>query len=232
VTGGIRNNLATQIIILGATLPILLYWGTPLSPLTLIGTLLHGVLLSLYLSLSSLFWLLLIITNNSVSFSALMEYTTQWWNVLLQPAEQIPYIICHPSTGYIILGASLCIYILYQYKSASTAAVGGVFAITIALLFLFSYIQFPTQFTIGKRTLQLNPSHQNIVYIHDHNYIAFLGSVQTFVQYTLVPHITRTYGMPKKIVVIQSGSYKQEKALQSELEKYYRVSIARTYKNY
>ncbi len=224
---GIYNNGITQLIITGVTLPILLYWGVPISPLTLIGTLFHGLFLSFYLSLCSLFWFTLIIAQHNYWITISIEQITTWWNTLIQSATTMPYIIIHPNTGYIIIVSAVIAYILYRSSQVTLFTATALTSGTVAFLFIFSLIQFPTQLTIGKRLLQLDPSYNKILYIHDHNYTAFISDLPAFIKYTLVPHIGCNYGKPQRIIVIQHGSSKQRAILQSELKKYFTVTIVR-----
>ena len=188
-----------QLFITLISIPILLYWGMPISALSFAGNLLFSPILTAFLLLSSLTFFLQIahIPNSWLIYC--LEQITRWWLALMQwGSSGLLIALPLPSVALLILIALLALAILH-HKKVDTAY-KGIICYSLLLCAVGGYLKFCGMPLTSINTLACNKGHITIIKAHNQLIIIDPGvigrrlSAPSWCEYTLLPHLAKQYG--------------------------------------
>jgi hypothetical protein len=209
--------LQLQFFITLISVPMLAWWGLPLSLLTVVGNLIFNPFLAIFLFLASLvFFTELLHLPNGLLVLAL-EYISKFWLKLISFDAQ-PWLmgLTQPSVLGICLVPVTALGILHYKKNAPAHTLFH--TVHKTLLYLGALVLFCTCITfMGRITapphqeLACNRGHVTLVY--DNNKLALIDpgvigqriSASSWVEYTLIPHLARTMGKTniEHVIILQ-----------------------------
>lgn len=195
------KSIQLQLFISFISLPFLIGWGLPVSLLTPISTLIFGPFLTCFLLISSLiFFLELFYLPNELCIWCLEHITNIWFTFL--NLEQKTWLIGFTQPPMIILFCIPCIALAIIHSKKITSLSLRIF--TLALLLgatCFTLKFFPyatnhdnvTKIACNKGEITLI-NHNNSIILIDPGFLAARPSYESFISYTLMPHILQTTG--------------------------------------
>lgn len=194
--------LELQFLINLASLPILAYWGLPISLLSPIGNLFFTPLLTLFLVLSTLLFFASLLHIPCSMFVMCLEYLHYYWSIILNQATSLWLISCIKPSLMLTLILTGSIVLLYQAIYQKKAVIRFL-SMSCALLVVASifYAMKPTimeltlpatrgELTITKDEWGLYIVDKGCFASHAHNFITytFMGALRSHIGST---HIER-----------------------------------------
>ena len=206
--------LQLQLFITLISFPILVSWGLPISLLSPIGNLIFAPVLSLFLLLSSLmfFTSLLYIPNGLLCF--LLEKVTTWWIAIMANANNSwLFGFAKPSWFVLIIIPILALVLLHirfiRSHLISTLCFLALFILCCGYIYLThsnnrTYME---SIACNRGSITLI-HHNNTVTIIDPGVIGQSIAAPTWVEYTLMPAITKITGRTTidHLILMQPGS--------------------------
>jgi len=177
-----------------ALLPFVAAWGLSLSLVSVIGNIIHGFFLPPFLLVSSLLFFSEIFGIPNAALVSLLSCIHTAWSYVLRLAPQ-QAVIGLSAFHALSLCAGLAALLLMQQKKKRAACV----CIALSLCgFTYAYITPPAQTVLlkGKRTLTFLPQPNGTLLLCDDGYISRTKNTNDLVEYRILPHIRRHYGMP------------------------------------
>jgi len=188
-----------QLCITLTTLPILLYWGIPISLLSIIGNLLFSPFLTAFLFLCTIiFFTQLLAIPNSI-FIKLADYIVQvWLYVMSIPSKNALYYLPQPP-WFIIMIIAIASYIILHQKIIISVWKKNILLLVMVIGcgFLINY-NAPHVAPISQ--LECNGGAitiiccKNKLCIIDPGVIGKTLSAPDWIEYTLIPHLTKKFG--------------------------------------
>jgi hypothetical protein len=188
-----------QLFLTVFSLPILIAWGLPFSLLSPLGNLIFGPVLTLFLLFSSLIFFLQLLCMPYAWLVQGLELITHYWLTIMHSDPKTWLIGFAAPPAWCLLTISLA-SLLVLLCVATNAIMRSIacWASLLALLWLYTYY---AQHTVPQiASFPCNRGAVTIIYhdraitVIDPGYIGQRLSAPSWVQYTLMPHLIRTYG--------------------------------------
>lgn len=201
----ITNFLLVQLFINLFIWPFFLSWGLPLTPLSIIGNLIFGPFLTLFLILSSLATTCELLTIPNYIFLYPLELTTRLWLWIIQcstPDCMITFInpplllsLCAP-----ILATTIMLTKKLKTKPHKIVAL---FFAYIILMILFSLYPQPDSLEIlyGNNIIKIINENGKLTLI-DEGFTRRKSGINQWINYTLLPFLGKKFGRQKLDTVI------------------------------
>jgi len=195
----ILRFLKLQLFISLLAMPILLWWGLPLSILSPIGNLIFGPALTLFLILSSLFFFteLLHIPNGLIA-SCLDKFTQAWLYLIQSDNHKWLFGFAKPSLCFLIFIPCMAMLILHFKKFKYTAQ--SVACFTLLLVGSCLYIKTVNTKTNSIQTMPCNRGQLTLLHdkkkliVIDPGVIGQRISAASWIEYTFAPQLIQTSG--------------------------------------
>lgn len=192
-----------QLFITLVSLPILMYWGMPLSLASFFGNLFFSPLMTIFLALSCLLFVTELIGMPNAVVVYGLEKITHLITILLEWGTKT-WLIAFPSFPIVLL---LTIPFICAYFVIISSPLSRLHRITLFTIFLL--------FIIGARTffitsLEYNKPHfipgtneklsitllEDKTYsLHDHGYFSRKANPESYVNFTLKPYLIQNFGI-------------------------------------
>lgn len=190
--------LRIQIFITTAALPILVYWGLPISALTIIGNIVFMPLLTFFLLISSLIFFLELVYAPNCWLIYILEKLTDLWLKISPPCPQAWLLFFPQTTCILFLGALiLAIYTI----SLKTSALKQILLLSLILLTSLFAAKLNFWIITNHLELQHRKTKLQIIYqtngtlvMHDHGIINQRYGIQNWLYYKLLPAIIKSFG--------------------------------------
>ncbi|MBL4587966.1 hypothetical protein JKY79_01335 [Candidatus Babeliales bacterium] len=195
------NYFIVQIILMAVSLPFLVAWGIPFSLASIVGNLIFTPFISLFLFVSSLFFICNIFGYAPSFLIYILEVISSIWVEALtcgSPSWMVS--IPHGSSLLVGLYASILIYASVTtrwhqlYKNPTHIIT---FALTLMIIFCFGNNFFNSYHPrlVGNKLL-IDPSPDKTLKIYDTGFLSRPGSITSKVHYDLKKALTESYGLP------------------------------------
>lgn len=192
--------LQLQLFITTISVPLLIWWGLPLSLLTVVGNLLFNPVLALFLFLASLiFFTELLHLPNGLLCSAL-EYVSQTWLSLIT-VDTHPWLMGLAQVSWWTPIALLFVtFGILHYKKITMIIHKTALFLGVLIVFCL-YITFMTRIQ-APRYQELARNHGHVTLLCADNRLALIDpgvigqriNCTSWIEYTLAPHLQRTTG--------------------------------------
>ena len=202
-----------QLFISLIAFPILLCWGLPLSPLSILGNLLFGPILTLFLFLSSVLFFTELIHIPNKAIAWLLDMVTNLWLKLLH-VESHPWLYGFPKPPLVLLLTIPLLAILMLHFRKFKHSYQTVLCLVALLLGSCFYIK--TAYTTTQAVETMPCNRGTITIVHDQQNLIVIDpgvigqkiSAATWVEYTLIPHIIKTSGKTTidSLILLQPGA--------------------------
>ncbi len=192
--------LQLQFFLTLISLPLLIWWGLPLSLLSVVGNLIFNPLITLFLFLASLtFFTELLHIPNGLLCSAL-EHTSSLWLALIT-VDAHPWLLGLARVSWgLILALPIVTLGVMHYKKITTPL--SKTALLFGLLIVFcTYLTFMARIQ-APHYQELACNHGHVALLCEHNTVALIDpgvigqriNCSSWIEYTLIPHLQRTTG--------------------------------------
>lgn len=192
------SAIQIQVFVTLLALPILVFWGLPISTLTIFGNILFAPVLTLFLLLSSIIFFFELMYIPNEYFIYLLEQLSSFW-MRIVPANPKSYFIAFPQGSWFIFVIgfiTVITTILYLKTSRSKQT------ILLGLILFSSCIFAKLPFWINTNKLTLKHRTQNMciyccngeVTIHDYGALNYYCGTESWIKYTLAPALAKTFG--------------------------------------
>lgn len=190
------------------SLPILIWWGLPLSTLVFLGNLFFTPLLTLFLLLSSFVFFCELLFIPTHYLIVCLEFLGSCWTLLLELPTNTFLIALKPHL-FLIIAPFIAIAILFTKKLYSIErrliALGLLMVVNLCVCFFMTKpIPFCQTIDCNKGQLTLIYANNKITLI-DPGILAQRISAISWIQYTLLPYLAKMYGTTaiEQVIVLQ-----------------------------
>lgn len=198
ISSATQSFLLTQLFLLLTMWPIFLWSGIALSPLSMIGNLLFGPFLSIFLLLCTFIFFseLLHIPNNWIIY-CLEHFCSFWFQILDCTQYNYPIVYSKPPL-LLMLCIPICALIILHYRQLYKPYQKILFfSITYSIFALiFSFLPQPTMsfLDFGSHTITLTQNKNQQITLHDTGFNKRKSSIDQWINYTLLPHLAQKFG--------------------------------------
>ncbi len=204
--------LHMQLFITLGSLPILIYWGLPVSIMSPVGNLLFTPFLMAFLLLSSaIFFLeLLCIPNGYLAY--LLEKTVEWWSWTLKyNCSTWLLSFAKPSIIFFIALLGATFFIVHHKKLSSPPR--SIIGFSLLLMITFGYLKLKSTH-IHYLAVPCNNGalsivrDQNKTVLIDPGVLGQRSSSTSWIEYTLLPELNKAFGTNTidHLVIMQPGT--------------------------
>jgi hypothetical protein len=210
--------LQLQLFLTLVSWPLLLYWGLPLSLASIVGNFIFTPFLVVFLLLSSLLFLCeLCFIPHTLLIYALEHVSNFWYNILLYADRSWLIYAPEPSCIAVILVLVSGFYILHHKKFSHPFISCTLFTCVLTLFYAYLYSIHPQpgteHITCFNNALTLITSNCHKTILIDPGYLARRISAPDYVQFTLVPQLSKKGIRSLESVIIFKPSRTTFKAL-------------------
>lgn len=187
--------LELQLVISLMSLPILTYWGLPISYMSPLANMIFTPLLILFLWISCLFSICALTHMPCSWFVYALDYITSLWNYLLSLGRPEWLIGFSHQTIWVSLLSCIIVFYLYTYiKPPTKQAVCFLLILWLCLILTQYYAQKNNYKKIKDLpliALQIN----NKTYLIDYGALCMKQNFYTYIDYTILPMLIKTTGI-------------------------------------
>jgi hypothetical protein len=208
----ITQLIQIQLFLTLMSLPILIWWGLPISLMAPLANLTLGPILTTFLTLSFLiFWCEIFHIPNTFFISCL-EKVTSWWNALLNTGNTSWLIgFAKPSLLILIIIPMATIALILHKKINSPFKM--ICGLSLLLSISYGWLTLLQKTPAAQQQLPCNKGaltilfHQKQLVIIDPGFLGQRISTPSWVEYTLIPHIYSSTGAQaiEHLIVMQPG---------------------------
>lgn len=201
-----------QLFVSLVSLPILISWGLPISPLAPLGNFFFGPFLTLFLSVSCIIFFTELAHIPNEQFIWVLEQITYVWHYLLNFGNKewlLSFRTPSPWFFVLLLCATACV--VYHKKLQSLQKSSLCFAVLLGIAYLYLVFLNVPQYALAK--MPCNNAHVTILKtpktlsIIDPGIIGRRISAPSWVEYTLLPVLRSQYGIDaiENVVLLAPG---------------------------
>lgn len=191
------NFLLVQLFINLLTWPLFLYWGLPITPLSIVGNLMFSPFLTFFLIVSSLAVTCeLLLMPNQIFFSLLELITKLWLWIIRLPTPDCMMTFITPPLILSLLAPLMATFIILSKKiKTKTQKIGALLCCYTLLMLLFSWHPKPTSIEVpyGTHTVTLR-NDAGMLSLFDGGFSRRKSSINQWINYTLLPQLGKTFG--------------------------------------
>lgn len=194
----IAHFIHLQLFLTVISMPILIYWGLPLSILSPVGNFVFGPLLTAFLLISSIIFFTELLHIPNSFFGLLLEWITHFWHCILRQADSscliafrspgLGYLLCIPFLAFTIMNLKF-----FQPRKRNMAAL---FFLLCLPSLCATFFQKPAAITpISCSTSQVTLiNHQGMTTVIDPGAVGRTPSAPSWVTHTLVNEVAKKTG--------------------------------------
>jgi hypothetical protein len=208
----IISYIQIQIFIMIVSMPILIYWGLPISCMSLVSNLIFNPFLILFLLVGSLiFFSELLYIPNQWLLSTL-EIITRLWEIILKQGSNT-WLIGFAKPSALFCLALICVAFCLLHAKKLSNQKWSIIWLSLLLFATSSYLKLFTKNTPKSFTLECNngaitviESNNNIIII-DPGVIGQRSSTASWLEYTLLSELNKRFGVSKidHLILMQPG---------------------------
>jgi hypothetical protein len=195
----IHDFLLCQLVVTLVSLPILVFWGLPLSLMSIVGNLIFLPFLTLFLLLSSIIFFteLLFIPNGIFTIS--LDFITEWWLYFLHYGKKEWLIgFSHPKilSAIILIQIAINIFLHRKIKRYLLTANYAALVIILVTFTLATRVTKETKFFIpdSQEKLFIETHCDNTITLTDHGFFSKKTSPEKAVLFDFRPYLTQKFG--------------------------------------
>ena len=195
----ILNFIQLQLFITLISLPILVAWGLPLSLLTVVGNFVFSPFLTIFLLVSSIIFFCQLLYIPNVLFIYLLQIITRAWLFCMKTVPNYCLVsFALPSPLLLALIPTAALAVLHHKKINTSTK--GILAYSILLISAYSLLSLYAKTKDHVRDLECNNkkittiNYNNYTIVVDPGVIGRRISAPNWCQYTLIPHLAKSYG--------------------------------------
>lgn len=183
-----------------ASMPFLLAWQLPFTPLSIIGNLIHPPFLITFLLLSLLLCIATALSLPTQLLATLLTSTHRIWTALLawQP------LIWWPRLTWWHFGISCALLMTYHAwcrHKKSAAMVAALTALLLCVPIVFTPKTTASTLTRDRFSLSCTLAPNGSLILYDRGYISRAANTDAIIDYEVMPHLVSTYGLPRAIIL-------------------------------
>lgn len=188
-----------QLFISLVSMPILIYWGLPISMLTAVGNLLFAPVLTIFLLLSSLIFFLELLYLPNTWIIWLLEYVTSAWLWLLEWEQKMWLVGFAKPSPLLLLAIPLISFAILQnrYTYKPMRATLCLSVLLIGICAVLKTTEYPAQIVEhvprASKEVTIIRNNKQVILI-DPGCIGSNCSASSWVSYTLIPEIIKQTG--------------------------------------
>lgn len=191
------------------SLPFLICWGLPISALSLVGNLLFGQVLALFLLFSSyVFFAELLSVSNGWAIYVLEQISYWWMRFLRYPGNQWLFPFYKPAYGWLVIIPLVAVGIIW-YKPFRPLP-RSIVVLSVAFIFILVFLYCAGQQTVGVRHISRLSDTVTIVYSPEKTVVidpgASGGKTRSWVEYVLIPELAQLGRMKVDTYIILKPS--------------------------
>ena len=191
--------IQVQLFITIVTLPLLVYWGLPISLMSPVSNLLFTPLLMLFLLLSSLIFFTQLLALPNHWFIIALERLTTLWSTILHYGSSCWLISFATPPKFIFFLIPIAAFALLQSRSLSSPARSST-CFALLLIITIGYLKFSCPITATVTALECNNGQLTIVRSNNQTVVIDPGvlgqrySSNSWVEYTLISELNKQFG--------------------------------------
>lgn len=203
----IARFIELQCFLTLVSLPILLYWGLPISLLTFAGNLIFTPILTAFLLLSTLLFLSYLLHLPDAWLMWLLEQVTAFWHWCLKQASANWLMPLQKPALVWCCAIFVCALLIVHLKKPRTITKRALLiasylaVVCIALMYQQPKIA-QLSLPYGKKEIVIT-QEEGVITLHDHAALRCKSSSQSWVEYTLLPALISNFGT-KTIDIVRS----------------------------
>lgn len=187
-----------QLFITLLAMPVLIWWGLPVSALSILGNLIFAPLLSLFLLLSSLIFFFEIAYVPNKWLILMLEKITILW-LSISPNNPKIYLLFFPQTTCFVFIAAIlissCILIYFNFSKATQVLILGTILTTSCIIAKLPFWIQASTLTLKHRHKQFKIAYQDRkLIIRDDGILNNYVGVENWICYTLLPALSKKFG--------------------------------------
>lgn len=195
----ILRTIYLQFILLFVYIPVLIYWGLPLSAMTVVGNIIFLPLLSIFLTLSFLiFFTELFAIPNKIFHLIFMKFSTFWLNLLNFGSSKwligFPYRGIAPLTFFILCG--LLLFYIIKTKPITIKLMFSSIMLTLFLTVLKYIHKIPSTATIQTKNqiINIHCKNNNFTLVIPHIRLS-KNNLPSWYFYEIQPQLIKIFGI-------------------------------------
>jgi len=196
----LREAVRIQLILFLWSLPLLVWWGMPLSYGAIAGNILFSPFIALFLIGSMIYFVALISGFSGIWCGAIVEYIARWWMWCLSyGSDSWLFAVSQPPGWILFLIPLSVVYIVYYIRPVVQRWIELVMLVLVACLWIFLLNSFRERSVSpvkqGQRSLYLVPHNKYGLLLYDRDDVLRGGSsLAKWAQFQLKPVLARNYG--------------------------------------
>lgn len=193
----VTNFLLVQLFINMLTWPLFLHWGLPITPLSIIGNLVFGPFLTIFLVVSSLLVTFeLCYLPCKLLYYSLEWITRAWLTLIYLPTPDCMITFITPPLIISLCAPFAAIWIMISKKiSSKQSKIAALFLYYIIFMIIFSLHKKPTSCTIPYGTHSVIVTREKgILTLIDAGFSRKKNGINQWINYTLLPHLGTYFG--------------------------------------
>lgn len=191
-----------QLFVTLMALPIIIYWGLPLSLLTFLGNLLFSPLLTIFLTVSSLIFFTELLYIPNMFLIYILEKITWLWHYISSLATDNCLIgFAQPHLLFLLIIPISALALVFYYKAHITLYTTSMLASLCALTIIYLSLISPRYLSATYiKNIPCNKGELTLIYdqgetiLIDPGYLGQHLGASSWVEYTLIPTITQSVG--------------------------------------
>lgn len=188
-----------QLFITCVSLPILLWWGLPISAVSPISSIFFGPILTAFLLIASLLFFTELFGIPNALFVFALEKITQFWQMLIATGTNSFLFALPKPPLWMALLMPFCAFFIIQFRHThppkrSTLALGLLlFFMCFSLKKLYCQKEHHIEFACHGKTVHVFQTESKTIVI-DHGVMGRRISAPSWVQYTFLPEVIKKLG--------------------------------------
>lgn len=211
-----------QLLISVVILPILIAWGLPISIMTIIGNLIFAQFLTAFIFISALLFTCDLLGIPNAYIIIALEWVTNAWYYLLSFGS-VHWLVGYPAQLFLLSFMLACIACSLYIRKFFTQQQRILILIILTAIIPLAKITFDPSYvhtTImqGKQKFHIIKKN-GIVYAFDCGALGARPSSQSWIEYTLTPHMIKSMGATHiDMLVMCKSNSRTKKALQALMD--------------
>ncbi len=189
-----------QLFLLSLSFPILVAWGIAFSPLIFLGNILFTPVLTLFLALSCLIYILELCFVPSDYLCALLDVVTRGWMTVMSWSPDIPMIACPQAPFWLLILMPLGSWaILRRYGLKNDFVTLCLLIFWVPTVFLgvkwfYTPVNKEYKVACGSRNIVLTSKNKEITFFDSECALQTRACSQAWVDYTLSSELIKKFG--------------------------------------
>jgi len=208
----IAHALILQLFLLSLSFPVLVAWGIAFSPLIFLGNIIFTPVLTLFLALSCVIYILELCFIPSGYICTALDFITCGWMAAMSWAPDIPMIGCPQTPLWVLVIMPLGSWaILRAFGLKKCFVILGILAVWVFMVFCgikwwFTPVYKECDLVCGSRYVTLRLKEKQVVFIDSQSALQSRACSQAWIDYTLSSELVKNFGVTTIDVIIVAKS--------------------------